>query len=186
MHQVDPMSDKYSSLSTYHYSLNNPVSHNDPNGADSDSGGHNAYALAAVTAYFAELHEALALLQTPIGRTADGNGGGGSVNRELGESMYYGSLPYSQAYKNQWARDFFSMTGDQFSSKYSQPFTGRIAAMNANGGWYADVRGGRVIGSVRWKYLFPMPQKGNYLANSTRSVHGPNNGGIWQKMVVAQ
>jgi RHS repeat-associated protein len=34
MHQVDPMADKYSSLSTYHYSFNNPISHNDPNGAD--------------------------------------------------------------------------------------------------------------------------------------------------------
>jgi RHS repeat-associated protein len=38
MHQVDQMSDKYSSLSAYHYSFNNPVSHNDPNGADPNPG----------------------------------------------------------------------------------------------------------------------------------------------------
>ena len=34
MNQVDPMADKYGSLSPYHFALNNPVTSNDPNGAD--------------------------------------------------------------------------------------------------------------------------------------------------------
>jgi RHS repeat-associated protein len=38
MNQVDPFADKYSSLSSYHYSFNNPVSFNDPNGADPNPG----------------------------------------------------------------------------------------------------------------------------------------------------
>ncbi|NOS93402.1 MAG: hypothetical protein HOP30_15895 [Cyclobacteriaceae bacterium] len=34
LHQVDPMADKYASLSPYHYSFNNPATFTDANGAD--------------------------------------------------------------------------------------------------------------------------------------------------------
>ena len=38
MHQVDPMSDWYSSLTPYNYAFNNPIHWNDPNGADPNPG----------------------------------------------------------------------------------------------------------------------------------------------------
>jgi RHS repeat-associated protein len=38
MHQIDPLASKYSSLTPYNYSFNDPVSFSDPSGADPDGG----------------------------------------------------------------------------------------------------------------------------------------------------
>ncbi len=62
LNQVDPLADKYGSLSPYHFSFNNPVTYTDPSGADprwglytrqewDASGGYFGYKMGTDVAY---------------------------------------------------------------------------------------------------------------------------------------
>jgi len=108
MNQVDPMAAKYSSLTPYNFSFNDPVAFTDPNGADPmpgepDHGNPNRMGLGRV-------------------RVSNPNYGQ-SVYREFGVSMSFGYLSYSdvgRAYYAQMAEDAKNMTPQEYAEEYGE------------------------------------------------------------------
>jgi RHS repeat-associated protein len=129
MNGVDPMASKYVSLTPYNFSFNDPVTFNDPTGADP----HNDW-----------LAEQNALLDWFLSPPPMDPGGGGSsggsgyyssmgdygvagagMHREFGMSMSFGALPYSaagRAYGAQMHIDAQSMSTERYASKYGEAY----------------------------------------------------------------
>ena len=118
MNQVDPMADKYSSLSTYHYSFNNPVSFNDRNGADPNPGepdhvtkrGINLFGIANSSGGIGFYGSGLDygnMNGTATGNIWDNNWQGG-----------YGNVG-GIANGNQQLSDYYSMSNGDYMNKYA-------------------------------------------------------------------
>jgi RHS repeat-associated protein len=104
MNAVDPMAPKYASLSTYHFSFNNPVSFTDVNGADP---------LYEDLYYFNRVMGSSGTLRNV--RIMDtGTFGGGHITP--GRGNWTDNLDRSP--EAQRTRDYFLMTGHEFEAKY--------------------------------------------------------------------
>jgi RHS repeat-associated protein len=128
MNGVDPMSDKYSSLSPYNFSFNDPVTFSDVNGADP----------------YDDWLSGQRALESWFNNTSMDPGGGGwgntgyydsmmggygvagmGVNREFGQSMSFGLSPYSATYYNQMRSDAYSLTAGAYSARYGDTYINR-------------------------------------------------------------
>jgi len=111
MNGVDPMANKYSSLSPYNYSFNDPVSFNDVNGADPTSN----YFYGNYFTYDDWVPER----NLGWAQTVDRSGAG---MRAFGHSMSFGLSQYSVQYQSGMANDIYRMSNSDYAQKYGTIF----------------------------------------------------------------
>jgi RHS repeat-associated protein len=127
MNGVDPMAAKYSGLSPYNYSFNNPAVFNDPTGADPpQTVNYSSYVTQYYTGYTyddrldytytAVWHDGQGWRNEVAGATAFLTAATG-YGRGF-QSMSFGLSEHSAAYYNQVRNDAFSMGEDSFIMEY--------------------------------------------------------------------
>ena len=149
MHQVDPMTDKYSSHTPYNYSFNSPVMLNDPSGAEppryryDENGEEQSYHYQSSSTGYRFWNDASARV--------DNSQFGSRVYRELGESMAFGSLSYSTT-AIEMGRDLAVYGSAWFTATHGTQVTdpaqinaivGYVNAVNAGVGAFGKLQFGR-------------------------------------------
>jgi RHS repeat-associated protein len=123
MNGVDPMASKYSSLTPYNFSFNDPVTFADPSGADPA----DYYFYGGYFTYDDWIPQRDMGWQTSLDRS-------GAGKREFGVSLAFGNLSYSaagQALNAQMVADARavhsgSMSHAQYGARYGEGFTGTL------------------------------------------------------------
>lgn len=115
MNSVDPMADKYASLTPYNYSFNDPVYFNDPSGADP------VFDRSLEYRYYIESRDQNKAYQDRGMYVS--NPGLNNIYRQFGVSMSFGHLSYSEvgrAHEAEMKEDAKNLSIDEFADKYGE------------------------------------------------------------------
>ena len=197
MNGVDPMADSYSPLTPYNYSFNNPISFNDPSGADPNPGEPDHVTRRGITQFGIVGSSGIGF----YGRGLDYGDGSGMGSSNLWDSMW-GAGGWNNvggiANGNQSLSDYYSMSESDYIAKYATTVyqsgkgttisqltpTGYWLSTNSQVGGYDPVTGEVSVRAIRDRLVV----LGDYLNGtptsvfSYRSSQNGSESGSWLNM----